>query len=235
MSINPSGRSFGPIVANCLRVFDLANHSAHDKNNSMTSLINPFSPIKSKLVNRLNSIQSVGRYKKDEIVKKEMYKLLRSKPEGIGSKEFVEKIRATTKASRGKIFSMIKKYEQLGIMKIERNPKDKRCATYYPNLQKVKTEQRFSEGMEFIQTLLSEPKTEFAESETRSSGIRVSVGIFTNWGGTSSHSLEDQVRSIAKQFSSNYDRLLGSKDMKVRPSTKLAFIITMESQPGVKP
>jgi DNA-binding MarR family transcriptional regulator len=180
-------------------------------------------------VNRLNSIQSVGRYKKDEIVKKEMYKLLGSKPEGIGSEEFVEKIRATTKASRGKIFSMIKKCEQLGIMKTERNPKDKRCAIYYPNLQKVKTEQRFSEGMEFIQALLSQPKTEFAESETRSSGIRVSVGIFTNWGGTPSHSLEDQVRSIAKQFSSNYDMLLGSKNMKVRPSTKLAFIITMES------
>jgi DNA-binding MarR family transcriptional regulator len=180
-------------------------------------------------VNRLNSIQSVGRYKKDEIVKKEMYKLLRSKPEGIGSEEFVEKIRATTKASRGKIFSMIKKCEQLGIMKTERNPKDKRCATYYPNLQKVKTEQRFSEGMEFIQTLLSEPKTEFEESETRSSGIRTRVSIFTNWAGTSKQSLEDQVRSVAKKFSSDYDMLLGSKNMKVRPSTKLAFIITMES------
>jgi hypothetical protein len=92
----------------------------------------------------------------------------------------------------------------------------------------VKTEQRFSEDVEFIQALLSEPKTEFAESETRSSGIRVSVGIFTNWGEKPSQSLEDQVKSIAKQFSSNYDKLLG-KNMKVRPSTKLAFIITMES------
>jgi DNA-binding MarR family transcriptional regulator len=180
-------------------------------------------------VDRLNSIQSVGRYKKDETVKKEMYKLLISKPEGIGSEEFVETIRATTKASRGKIFSMIKKCEQLGIMKTVRNPKDKRRATYYPNLQKVKTEQRFSEGTEFIQALLSEPKTEFAESETRSSGIRTRVSIFTNWGGTSSQNLENQVRSVAKQFSSNYDMLLGSKNMKVRPSTKLAFIITMES------
>jgi len=194
----------------------------------MTSLINLFSPIKSKLVNRLNSIQSVGRYKKDEIVKKEMYKLLRANPEGIGSEEFVEKTRATTKVSRGKIFSMIKKYEQLGIMKTERNLEDKRHATYFPDLQKVKTEQRFLEDVEFIQALLSEPKTEFAESETRSSGIRVSVGIFTNWGEKPSQSLEDQVKSIAKQFSSNYDKLLG-KDMKVRPSTKLAFIITMES------
>ncbi|MGA2769002.1 MAG: hypothetical protein ABSF24_11910 [Candidatus Bathyarchaeia archaeon] len=195
---------------------------------AMTSLINLFSPIKSKLVNRLNSIQSVGRYKKDEIVKKEMYKLLRANPEGIGSEEFVEKTRATTKVSRGKIFSMIKKYEQLGIMKTERNLEDKRHATYFPDLQKVKTEQRFLEDVEFIQALLSEPKTEFAESETRSSGIRVSVGIFTNWGEKPSQSLEDQVKSIAKQFSSNYDKLLG-KDMKVRPSTKLAFIITMES------
>jgi len=195
---------------------------------AMTSLINLFSPIKSKLVNGLNSIQSVGRYKKDEIVKKEMYKLLRANPEGIGSEEFVEKTRATTKVSRGKIFSMIKKYEQLGIMKTERNLEDKRHATYFPDLQKVKTEQRFLEDVEFIQALLSEPKTEFAESETKSSGIRVSVGIFTNWGEKPSQSLEDQVKSIAKQFSSNYDKLLG-KDMKVRPSTKLAFIITMES------
>jgi DNA-binding MarR family transcriptional regulator len=177
-------------------------------------------------VDRLNSIQSVGRYKKDEIVKKEMYRLLISKPEGIGSEEFVETIRATTKASRGKIFSMIKKCEQLGIMKTERNPKDKRRATYYPNLQKVKTEQRFSEGTEFIQALLSEPKTEFAESEAKSSGIRVSVSIFANLA--EKQNLEDQVRSIAKQFSSSYDKLL-SKNMKVRPSTKLAFIITMES------
>ncbi len=177
-------------------------------------------------MNRLNSIQSVGRYKKDEMVKKEMYKLLRANPEGIGSEEFVEKIRATTKVSRGKIFSMIKKYEQLGIMKTERNLEDKRHATYLPNLQKVKTEQRFSEGMEFIQALLSGPKTEFAESETKSSGIRVSVSIFTNLG--EKQNLEDQVRSIANQFSSMYDKLLG-KNVKVRPSTKLAFIITMDS------
>jgi hypothetical protein len=170
----------------------------------------------------------VGRYKKDEIVKKEMYKLLRANPEGIGSEEFVEKTRATTKVSRTKIFSMIKKYEQLGIMKTQRNLEDKRHATYFPDLQKVKTEQRFSEDVEFIQALLSEPKTEFAESETKSSGIRVSVDIFTNWGEKPSQSLEDQVKSIAKQFSSNYDKLLG-KNMKVRPSTKLAFIITMES------
>jgi hypothetical protein len=95
-------------------------------------------------------------------------------------------------------------------------------------LQKVKTEQRFSEGMEFIQALLSEPKTEFAESETKSSGIRINVSIFTNWGGKSPQSLEDQVKSIANQFSSSYDTLLG-KNMKVRSSTKLAFIITMES------
>ena len=198
----------------------------------MTSLIKLFSPIKSKLVNRLNSIQSVGRYKKDEIVKKEMYKLLRAKPEGIGSEEFVEKIRATTKVSRGKIFSMIKKYEQLGIMKTERNLEDKRHVTYFPDLQKVKTEQRFSEGMEFIQALLSEPKTEFAESETKSSGIRINVSIFTNLG--EKQNLEDQVRSIAKQFSSSYDKLLG-KNMKVRSSTKLAFIITMDSYRGCLP
>lgn len=176
----------------------------------------------------MNSIPKLGTYKKDELVAREMLKLLAAKPEGIGSEEFVEKIRATTKVSRGKIFSMIKKYEKLGIMKAERKIEDKRYVTYFPNLEKVKTEQRFSEGMEFIQALLSEPKTEFAESETKSSGIHISVSIFTNWTEKSSHSLEDQVESIAKQFSSSYDKVL-SKNMKVRPSTKLAFIITMES------
>jgi len=179
-------------------------------------------------VNRLNSIQSAGTYKKDEMVKKEMRKLLAANPSGIGSEEFVEKIRATTKVSRGKIFSMIKKYEQLGIMKSQRNIQDKRHVTYFPNLQKVRTEQRLSEGMEYIQALLSEPKTQFAESETRSSGIRISVSIFTNLGG-SPQSLEDQVKSIANQFSSNYDTLLAKMNVKVRASTKLAFIITMES------
>jgi DNA-binding MarR family transcriptional regulator len=179
-------------------------------------------------VNRLNSIQSAGTYKKDEMVKKEMRKLLAANPDGIGSEEFVGKIRATTKVSRGKIFSMIKKYEQLGIMKTQRNIEDKRRATYFPNLQKVKTEQRFWEGMEFIQALLSEPKTEFAESETKSSGIRINVSIFTNWSGKPPQSLEDQVESIANQLSSSYDTLLG-KNMKIRSSTKLAFIITMKS------
>ena len=177
-------------------------------------------------MDRLNSIPKLGTYKKDELVAREMLKLLAAKPEGIGSEEFVEKIRATTKVSRGKIFSMIKKYEKLGIMKAERKIEDKRHVTYFPNLEKVKTEQRFSEGMEFIQALLSEPKTEFAESETKSSGIHVSVSIFTNL--SEKQNLEDQVRSIASQFSSSYDKLLG-KNMKVRPSTKLAFIITMES------
>ena len=54
-------------------------------------------------MNRLNSIQSAGTYKKDEMVKKEMRKLLAANPDGIGSEEFVGKIRATTEVSRGKI------------------------------------------------------------------------------------------------------------------------------------
>jgi len=178
-------------------------------------------------VNRLDSIPNAGTYKKDEIVKKEMRKLLASNPEGIGSEEFVEKIRATTKVSRGKIFSMIKKYERLGIMKTQRNTEDKRRATYFPDLQKVKTEQRFSEGMEYIQALLSAPKAQFAESEAKSSGIRINVSIFTNLGG-SPQNLKEQTKGIADQFSSMYDRLL-SKNMRVRSSTKLAFIVTMES------
>lgn len=179
-------------------------------------------------MNILNSVERLGTYKKDELFQKVMRKLLQANPEGIGSEDLVEAIRGTTRVSRGKIFSMIKKFEESGYMKIERGT-DRRKAVYLPNLQKVKTEQRFSEGMEFIQALLSEPKTEFEESETRSFGIRTRVSLFTNWAGTSKQSLEDQVRSVAKQFASNYDMMLGSKNLKVRPSTKLAFIITMES------
>jgi DNA-binding MarR family transcriptional regulator len=178
----------------------------------------------------LNPIQDRGTYKKQDDLKKEMRKILSESSEGIGSEKFVSSVQEATGVSRGMIFAMIKQFASLGLMRIERGPPDRRKARYFPNLEKVKTEQKLSEGMEFIQALLSEPKTEFAESETKSSGIRVSVSIFTNWGGTSSQSLEDQVTSIAKQFSSSYDNLLGlGKNMKVRPSTKLAFIITMES------
>ena len=174
----------------------------------------------------MNPIQDRGTYKKQDDLKKEMRKILSESSEGIGSEKFVSSVQEATGVSRGMIFAMIKQFASLGLMRIERGPPDRRKAHYFPNLEKVKTEQKLSEGMEFIQALLSEPKTEFAESETKSSGIHVSVGIFTNLG--EKQNLEDQVRSIAKQFSSSYDKLL-SKNMKVRPSTKLAFIITMES------
>jgi hypothetical protein len=128
---------------------------------------------------------------------------------------------------------MIKKYEESGYIKIERGP-DRRKALYVPNLQKVKTEQRLSEGMEFAGRLLSEPKIRFGEGETKSSGLCVRVSIFTNWADETSERLEIQARETAKQFSSAYDKLL-SKNMKLRASVKTAFIITMETDKKGKP
>jgi hypothetical protein len=178
-------------------------------------------------VNELNSVKSLAIFEKDDLVKKEMRKLLQANPEGIGSEDFVKKIQDTVKVSRGKVFSMIKKFEESGNMRIERGT-DRRRAMYLPNLQKVKTEQRLSEGVEFATKLLSEPNIRFGEGETKSSGILSRVSIFTNSNDATSDSLENQARTVAKLFSSNYDNLL-TRDRKLRPSVKCAFIITMET------
>ncbi len=182
-------------------------------------------------MNVLNSVEKLGTYKKDELVHKEMRKLLQANPEGIGSEDFVEKMRGTTRVSRGKIFSMIKTFESLGYMKIERG-EDRRTAVYLPNLQKVKTEQRLSEGMEFVRALLSEQNIDFGEAETKSSGIRARVSIFTNWIDSSSGNLESVARTCARQFSQAYDTML-HKDLRLRPSVKTAYIITLETDKKV--
>ncbi|HUW48684.1 MAG TPA: hypothetical protein VMW36_08075 [Patescibacteria group bacterium] len=175
----------------------------------------------------MNSVKSLGTYKKDELVRKEMCKLLQANPQGIGSEDFVKKIRETTGVSHGKVFSMIKKFVESDYMKIERGV-DRRKAVYLPNLQKVKTEQRLSEGVEFARKLMSEPNIRFGEGETKSSGIRVRVSIFTNWNEETTGSLETQAKYTTGLFSSYYDKVL-SKNMKIRPSVKTAFIITLET------
>ena len=63
------------------------------------------------MVNRLNIIQSKGRYHKEEAVKKEMRKLLAENPDGIGSEEFVSRIREAVGVSRGMIFTHLKNFE----------------------------------------------------------------------------------------------------------------------------
>lgn len=175
----------------------------------------------------LNSVKNLGTYKKDELVQKEMRKLLQANPKGIGSEDFVKKIRETTRVSHGKVFSMIKKFVESGYMKIERGA-DRRKAMYLPNLQKVMTEQRFSEGMEFVRALLSEQSIDFGEADIKSSGIRARVSIFTNWIDATSGNLESTARTCARRFSNAYDTML-NKDLRLRPSVKAAYIITLET------
>lgn len=182
-------------------------------------------------MNELNSVQKLGTYRKDELVRKEMRKLLQANPMGIGSEDFVERVKESTKVSRGKIFSMIKTFESLGYMRIERG-EDRRTAVYLPNLQKVKTEQKLSEGMEFVRALLSEQNIDFGEAEIKSTGIRARVSIFTNWIDSTSGNLESVARTCAKQFSSAYDTIL-HKDLRLRPSVKTAYIITLETDKKV--
>ena len=126
---------------------------------------------------------------------------------------------------------MIKTFESLGYMRIERG-EDRRTAVYLPNLQKVKTEQKLSEGMEFVRALLSEQNIDFGEAEIKSTGIRARVSIFTNWIDSTSGNLESVARTCAKQFSSAYDTIL-HKDLRLRPSVKTAYIITLETDKKV--
>lgn len=176
----------------------------------------------------MNSIGTLGTYKKDELVRKEMRRLLQANPRGIGSEDFVEEVRSNTQVSRGKIFSMIKEFVKLGYMKIERGT-DRRTAIYLPNTEKVKTEQRLSEGMEFVRNLLLEPQIDFGEAEVKSAGLRASVSIFTNWIDESSGHLNNVARTCARRFSEAYDTTF-NKNLRLRPSAKTAYIITLETE-----
>ena len=88
-------------------------------------------------VNRLNSIQDKGKYYKQDVLRKEMRKILTEKANGIDSGEFVEKLREATGVSRGMIFAHIKELVSYGEIHIERNKKDRRKAVYFPNPDKA--------------------------------------------------------------------------------------------------
>lgn len=198
----------------------------------MTKLINSFRHTKFNMVDRLNIIQSEGRYHKEEVVKKEMRKLLSQNPSGIGSEEFVTSIRDATGVSRGMIFAQIKVFQLSRLMRIERNKEDRRKVTYFPNIEKVKTEQRVFEGIEFIRNL--GPDVTFGEGETKESGFRYRATIFTNQTFTKEQ-LTAEAIMIAKNIGIALSQMMKIQNLKIPQSFKKAVILTLEKEKGVKP
>lgn len=184
------------------------------------------------MVDRLNLIQSKGRFYKEEVVKKEMRKLLSQNPSGIGSEEFVTHIKKTVGVSRGMIFAQIKNFENMGLMRIERNKEDRRKAIYFPNIEKVKTEQRFFEGMGFIRNL--GPDMIFGEGEAKESGFRFKASVFVNQSFTKEE-LTEEANMIAKNMGVALSSMIKMQDIKIPRSFRKAVIVTLEIEKGVKP
>ena len=184
------------------------------------------------MVNRLNIIQSKGRYYKEEVVKKEMRKLLAQNPNGLGSEKFVAHIRDVAGVSRGMIFSHIKDFEDTGLIRIERKKEDRRKAIYFPNIEKVKTEQRFFEGMGFIRNL--GPDMIFGEGEAKESGFRFKASVFVNQSFTKEE-LTEEANMIAKNMVVALSSMIKMQNVKIPQSFRKAVIITLEIEKGVKP
>ena len=184
------------------------------------------------MVDRLNLIQSKGRFYKEEVVKKEMRKLLSQNPNGIGSEKFVAHIREAVGVSRGMIFAQIKNFEDMGLMRIERNREDRRKATYFPNIDKVKTEQRFFEGIEFIRNL--GPNMIFGEGEAKKSGLCFRATVFTNQV-FAKEQLTEEANMIAKNMGTALSQMMKIQNIKIPQSFKKAVILTLEIERGVKP
>lgn len=178
----------------------------------------------------MNLIQSKGRFYKEEAVKKEMRKLLSQNPNGIGSEKFVTHISKAAGVSRGMIFSYIKDFKESGLMRIERNEGDRRKATYFPNIEKVKTEQRFFEGIEFIRNL--GPNMIFGEGKAKKIGFRFKATVFTNQSFTKEQLTKEAIM-IAKNMGVALESMVKTEN--IPKSFKKAVIITLETDKGVKP
>jgi hypothetical protein len=185
----------------------------------------------SNMVNRLNLIQRKGRYYKEELVKKEMRKLLSQNPNGIGSEEFVADITDAACVSRGMVFSYIKDFEDSGLMRIERAKEDRRKAIYFPNIEKVETEQRFFEGMGFIRNLGADMI--FGEGEAQQSGFRFKASVFVNQSFTK-EDLTKEANMITENMGQALSSMIKMQDIKIPHSFKKAVIITLETAEGVK-
>ena len=177
-------------------------------------------------VNRLNSIQDKGRHYKQNILKKEMRKMLTEKANGIDSGEFVEKLREATGVSRGMIFAHIKDFESAGLLRIERNREDRRKVTYFPNTEKVKTEQSFSEGIEFIQNL--GPDMRFAEDRAENKQFICKVAFFTNLKDLSKEALQQEAKKMVLALSVGM-KTIGSA-YRTKSHFKIAYILTVEKK-----
>lgn len=181
----------------------------------------------------MNIIQSKGRYYREEVVEKEMRRILAENPNGISSGEFVEKIGKNVDVSRGMIFARIKKFESSGLMRIERDKQDRRKATYFPYIEKVKTEQRFSEGVEFIRNLGKDVR--LAEAEEEKSGLRIRASVFTNQKEESRKYLKKNAEIISSSLLNNLAIFMKKHKLKIKPSFKAAYLITLETKKGVGP
>jgi DNA-binding MarR family transcriptional regulator len=178
------------------------------------------------MVHRLNLIQDKGRYYKQDILKKEMRKILTQNPNGIDSGEYVEKARKAAGVSRGMVFAHIKDFESNGLIRMERNREDRRKVTYFPNTEKVKTEQRFSEGIEFIRNL--GPDMRFAEDRAEDKRFICKVAFFTNLKDLSKEAVQQQAEQMAIALNVGMQGMASKYRLKTH--YKIAYILTVKKK-----
>lgn len=155
-----------------------------------------------------------------------MRKILTQNPNGIDSGEYVEKARKAAGVSRGMIFAHIKDFESAGLLRIERNREDRRKVTYFPNTEKVKTEQSFSEGIEFIRNL--GPDMRFAESTLpdKDKQFICKVAFFTNLKDLSKEVMQQQAKNMAIAFAEGMQVI--ASQYRIKTHFKIAYILTVE-------
>ena len=127
---------------------------------------------------KLNLVKS--RFEKQKLLEKTCIQVLQRNPEGINTEEFIQEVKAKLeekreKASRATIFNMIKKLENAGILRIERDRKDRRKAIYKPNIEKAKTETRKFEVEEFLNSL---ENPESFEETRKMDDMKITFSIF---------------------------------------------------------
>ena len=178
------------------------------------------------MVHRLNLIQDKGKYYKQDILKKEMRKILTEKANGIDSGEFVEKLREATGVSRGMIFAHIKELVSYGEIHIERNKKDRRKAVYFPNIEKIKPRQSISEGIEFIRNL--GPDMRFAEDRAEDKQFICKVAFFTNLKDLTKEAIQQQPKQMALAFNVGMQGM--ASQYRIKSHFKIAYILTVEKK-----
>jgi hypothetical protein len=116
-------------------------------------------------------------------------------------------------------------------MRKERNREDNREATYFPNIEKVKTEQSVSESIEFIQSL--SPNFKFGEARSQMGKFHSTCSVFSNIEETPQKTLKQTAEKMAKLFLASAPEIVESSPG-ASSSFKIAYIATLERK-GVKP